>query len=201
MATSDTYRLSARSQRNDSGDDVVNVWHFRQDTTLVFDTAGEDLVAAWQNYVQTLYLGLLSTAYTLDLLEVRQVTGGSEIYQLVVSEAGTRGTDATVLPAQASCVVNWGTGFAGRRFRGRTFMPPASEGDIIDGKYESTYLAGVANFCDAMIDDMASIDIAYAVWTLVVYSTAGGIVSTQITTGAGNPNPGMHRSRRLGVGS
>jgi len=201
MALGDTYRLSVRSQRTGSGDDVVNGWHFQQDTALVFDTAGEDLVAAWVDYCSPLYLGLMSTMYTLDLIEVRQVTGGNEIFQSTVSLPGTRGTDATVLPAQTSCVVNWATGQAGRRFRGRTFMPPASEGDIIEGVFESTYLAGVANFVTAMVDTMNSVSIDYAIWTLVVHSTAGAPISTVVISGAGNPNPAQRRSRRIGVGS
>lgn len=201
MATGDVYRLAVRSQRTGSGDDVVNGWHFRQDTALVLDSAGEDLVAAWTDYCQGLYLGLMSTIYTLDLYEVRQKTGGVEVYVQPTSEAGTRGTDATVLPAQSSCVINWGTGLAGRRFRGRTFMPPASEGDIVEGRYEPTYVSGVSNFVTAMIDDMSSVSIDYAIWTLVVFSTVGSPTDTDVTVGQVNTNPAQRRSRRLGVGS
>jgi len=201
MSVGDIYRLSVRSQRTGSGDDVVNGWHFRQFNPLVFDTAGEDLIGAWENYCQDLYLGLMSTIYVLDLFEVRQIVGGNEIFQQTVSRVGTRGTDATVLPAQTSCIVNWQTGLAGRRFRGRTFMPPASEGDIVEGLFESTYLAGVDNFIAAMITDMASIGIEFASWELVVHSTAGAPTSTNVISGSGNPNPGQRRSRRIGVGS
>jgi len=201
MAVGDIYRLSARSQRTGSGDDVVNGWHFRQANPLVFDTAGEDLIAAFEEYCETVYLGLMSTLYILDLYEVRQITGGNEIFQSAVSRPGTRGTDSTVLPSQTACIINWQTGLAGRRFRGRTFMPPASEGDIVEGQFESTYLGGVADFIALMIDDMASISVTFASWELVVHSTAGAPTSTTVITGAANPNPGVHRSRRIGVGS
>ena len=201
MAVDDVYRLSVRSQRTGSGDDVVNGWHFRQDAPLVLDSAGVDLVSAWISYCQALYLGLMSTIYTLDLYEVRQVVGGDEIYVQPTSEAGTRGSDASVLPAQSSCIINWGTGKAGRRNRGRTFMPPASEGDIVEGLYESTYLSGVANFVTAMLDDMGSVTIDFAAWTLVVFSQAGAPTATPVTAGLVNPNPGQRRSRRIGVGS
>lgn len=201
MAIGDNYRLSVRSQHNSTFDDVVNGWHFTQLSALVFDTPGEDLIAAWANYCSATYLGSMSVNYTLDLFEVRQVTGGNEITQAAVSLAGTRGTSATQLPPQVSCVVNWGTGLAGRRFRGRTFMPPASEGDVVDGRFEPTYISGVENFALAMIQDMPSINVNFAQWELVVFSTAGAPTATPIVTGVPNTNPATRRSRRFGVGS
>lgn len=201
MAVGDIYRLSARWQREVTGDDVVNVWHFRQDAPLVFDTAGEDLVAAFRNYCEPTYFAITSSIYVLDLYEVRQATGGFEIYQEVVSVPGTRGTDVTVLSAATSCVLNWRTGLAGRSNRGRTFMPPTAEGDLDTGQFIPGYLDGVNAFADAMIDDMSSLNILFSVWRLVVFSQVGGPHGTDITSYFANPNPAKMGSRRLGVGS
>jgi len=208
MALGDIYRLAMRWQHVTSGDDVVNVWHFQQNSLLILDTPAEDLLQAFTEEVITLYSGLTSPLYLLDLITVRQITGGIEIFEIGASTLGERGTTATGLPGQVACVVSWRTGLAGRRRRGRTYMPPAAEEDLNAGRWIAGYVAGVTNFGNGMVTGMATATIGHASWLFGVWSVPQTVpppdpptLFTPITSFIIDPVPGTMRSRRVGSGS
>jgi hypothetical protein len=208
MAIGDIYRLSARWENNLTQDDIVNVWHFRQDQVTIFDTAGEDLVGAFIEECVPVYAALVAASYTLNLFSVRQVEGGEEIYEEAVSIPGTRGTAATQLPSTVACVLSWKTGLAGRRRRGRTYMPVTVEGDIDTGQFITAYLDGVDAFALNMIDDMQNNSLTHANWAFGIWSAPQTIplptpptLFTDVTQGIARSNPGTIRSRRAGSGS
>jgi len=208
MAVGDIYRLAARWQHVGSNDDVVNVWHFRQQSGLIVDTPGGDLVQAFVDAAVTLYAGLTSVLYTLDLITVRQVQGGEEVFETAADYPGQRGVSATGLPGQLSCVLSWRTGLAGRRRRGRTYMPPAAEEDLNAGQWISGYIAGVTNFADAMRDDMNTVTLTHAAWQLGIWSVPNSdppadplTLFTPVTTWIIDSVPGTMKSRRIGSGS
>jgi hypothetical protein len=208
MAINGIYRLSARWENNLTGDDIVNVWHFRQDEITILDTPGEDLVQAFVTECIPVYAALVAASYTLNLFSVRQVEGGEEIYEEAVSHPGTRGTAATQLPSTVACVLSWKTGLAGRRRRGRTYMPVTVEGDLDTGQFIAAYLDGVDAFALNMIDDMATGTVGHAAWAFGIWSAPQTVplptpptMFTQVTQGIARANPGTVRSRRAGSGS
>ena len=201
MAEGDVYRLSALWEHEASGDDVVNVWHFVQDSALILDTPGEDLVGAFQANVETLYAGIVHVNYTLTKYSVRRVQGNTEAFDLLVSVPGERGVTNDQNAAQVSGIITWTTGLTGRSFRGRTYLPPTSEGDVSGGLFSSTYYPeGMSNFAEAMIVDMSLVTIEFAAWILTVWSPTLE-QQTPVTGFVARQVPGVQRKRRIGVGS
>lgn len=200
MAIGDVYRLSCRSQRSASGDDAVNVFHFRQETLLILDTPAEDLVGAFIVECELAYRNCFNPAYVLDLYTVRQVTGGTEAFEQSASAAGNVGSAANQLAAQVSGIISWKTGQAGRSKRGRTYLPPSDEAEISSGEWISDYFTRADSFITSMIDGMSFADLTHAGWTLGVWSEVL-TEFTPITTGQLRSVPGTQRKRRLGVGS
>lgn len=197
MAIGDWYRLIVRF--NDIGDlnTVINTLAFRQETGLVLDEAGEDLIGAYRDIIEPAYLPLVSSQLYIRKYTVRGITDPLYIYESAdLTEQGTAGGEG--LPPQCSAVVTLRTGAAGRSRRGRSYLAPTSEGGTAGGVLDPAYIASV----NAMFSDMLPLGggLEFAQWALGVWSdvlAAGRIVLTV------TPQPVMatQRRRRLGVGS
>ena len=200
MAVGDVYRLSVQFEREVSADDAVNVFHFRQGSGTIFDTPGEDLVEAFIDQIQPTYVAIVSSAYDLVRYAVRQVTGGLEVYEQGTLVDCTRGTDETQLPAQSTCVISWRSGLAGRSRRGRTYLPPTAEGDIVSGVFDTAYLDGVEAMAGDIIAMAQSGGVSYGNWEFGIWSETLGTF-TPVTFALVRSVPATQRRRRLGVGS
>jgi len=65
--------------------------------------------------------------------------------------AGTSG--ATALPRQASGLISWKTNLAGRKFRGRTYIPfPATTSDTGNGIPTAGYITALSSFATALLN-------------------------------------------------
>lgn len=109
---------------------------------------------------------------------------------------GTGG--ATLAPTQSSLVIHWGTQMAGRKFRGRSYLPFPSTGDMnADGTPTTSYISR----CTTM---MAT----YATWgpvtgaggttsvVLVIYHRVGGGFD-QVVLGTNTQKFGTQRRRGM----
>jgi len=197
MAVGDWFRLIIKF--NDTGDlnTVINTLAFRQETGLVLDEEGEDLIGAYRDAVEPLYLPLVSTQLFLRKYTVRGITDPLYIYESAdLSEQGSAGGEG--LPPQNSGVVTLRTGVAGRRNRGRSYLAPSGEGSQAGGVFISGYIDAV----NAMFAELMPLGggLEFATWSLGVWSevAAAGRIVTTVT-----PQPVMatQRRRRLGVGS
>jgi len=197
MAIGDWFRLIVRF--NDTGDlnTVINTLAFRQNTSLIFDEEGEDLVEAYKAVIEPQYLPLVSSQLYLRKYTVRGITDPLYIYESAdQSEQGSAGGEG--LPPQCSCCTTLRTGIAGRRNRGRSYLAPTGEGATAGGVYISGYIDAV----NAMFADMMPLvdGVLTATWELGVWSdlNSAGRVVTSVTP---QPVVATQRRRRLGVGS
>lgn len=197
MAIGDWYRLIVKF--NDTGDlnTVINTLAFRQETGLVLDEAGEDLIGAYRDIIEPQYLPLVSSQLFLRKYTVRGITDPIYIYESAdLSEQGSAAGEGQT--PQNSCVVTLRTGAAGRSRRGRSYLAPASEGASGGGVFISGYIDAV----NAMFADMIPLGggLEFAEWALGVWSEvlAAGRIVTTVTP---QPVVATQRRRRLGVGS
>jgi len=197
MAIGDWFRLIVRL--NDIGDlnTVINTLAFRQDTGLVLDTEGEDLVGAYRDIIEPAYLPLISSQLYIRKYTVRGITDPLYIYESAdLTEQGTAVGEG--LPPQDSCCVTLRTGVAGRRNRGRSYLAPTSEGGQTGGVLDPAYISAV----NAIFSDMLPLGggLEFAEWQLGVWSEVAAAGRAVLTV---TPQPVMatQRRRRLGVGS
>lgn len=197
MAVGDWYRLIIRL--NDIGDlnTVINTLAFRQETSLILDSEGEDLVGAYRDIVEPQYIPLVSSQLYFRKYTVRGITDPLYIFESDdITVQGTAGGQG--LPPTDSCVVTLRTGVAGRRNRGRSYLAPTGEGGQAGGVLDPAYISAV----NAMFGDMLPLGggLEFATWSLGVWSevASAGRIVTSVT-----PQPVMatQRRRRLGVGS
>lgn len=198
MAVNSIYRLSIESFGGTGNSDVVNVFHYKALDATIFDTQVEDLIQAWQAEVQSLYLALMCSNFALARLVVRGVTNPTEGADFSYSpvEAGTR--EATNLPNQNAALVLWKTGLIGRRFNGKSYLPPAGEGDNNQGVLVAGYQTSINNFAAAAIE--MGDGITTARYGLVVHSVVGS-ADTIVTSHSIMTEFRTQRRRRAGVGS
>lgn len=193
MAVGDFYRLIVQSSLTGEDNILVNTFTFRQGLALVFDTPEEDLVQAWIASGETLYRGTFTGATGVDLLSVVPLPGGVVTFQ--EARPHTLGTQAgETIPFQIAALISYRTALLGRRGRGRTYLPPASETNVTSGRFNATYLGAVSAFAEALMPLQNGI--LTAAWELAVWSEtleAGNVVVSYQTHNV----PATQRSRRL----
>lgn len=103
-----------------------------------------------------------------------------------VAGTGTGGASA----AQLAEVVSWRTPFAGKSFRGRTYLGPIAVSALTGGILSTPVTTAVQNAANALI----AASNAAANWSLVVRSTKLN-VSTVVTSGVANSKVETQRRR------
>ena len=182
MAVGDVYRLAVHWRRLAFPHTAVNVFHFKQTDALILDSPGEDLVGAFQDKVEPHYLSLVTDYITIFRYTVSKAPTFAIEYE--ISVPGTPGSlTGQPLPARTSACINWRTATPGRRGRGRTFLPPASEGTSAGNGPESGYISTAGNFINAMITTMAASGLEFAAWEFQVWSELDAVARV-VTNGS-----------------
>jgi hypothetical protein len=200
----DIFRLAAVGE-GAQGQQLVNVWHYRQETLTIFDEPGEDLAEAWNADLLTLYLATFSGGAAINTLQVRGVSDPTYGYDFDVAghPVGTSGSGEE-LPPQNAAVVTWKTGLIGRSFRGRTYFWPMAEANQQRGSISAGYSAALQAFGDAARVIGDSIDTAR--WRMVIHSTVhNGVVrpepvDTPVIQAVVRPLVCIQRRRKAGAG-
>lgn len=168
MSVGDTYEIALRWEQLDGTLALMNVWHFRQESAIVQPTASRDLnTAVRQGAIPTL-LPVVPNAFrtqTANIFNIDNPTEGE-----VVTGAFLTGTaTGDVIPMQTGPLVHWLTGFRGRSYRGRSFLPPTVEASVLSqGVIEPTALTIYADFAADLINIPATG--THGEWQLMVYS-------------------------------
>lgn len=195
MATGDIVRLSIESLFNGETT-VVNVFHYRQETELILDTPAEDVIQAWVGGAQPTYLAAISEGNVLQVARAVQLTGAPlTIAEVELTGSGTRA--GTGLTPQSSPCISWRTGIAGRRNRGRTYMPPVPQTDNNAGVIGAGLVAALQDFVDDAI--LIGDGITTADWQLVVWSSIT-LAGVEVTEGRVPAIFNTQRRRVRGVG-
>jgi len=168
MAIGDLYKLSCIWNRSPSEQVIVNEFVFRQDTALILDTPEEDLVQAFTNEVQDLYVALVTDF--LSLITYRVALLPANDASLIQSVGVAGGSTGDPLPSYTSQFVRARTANFTRSGRGGFYLPPTVESANTNGVPNSGYTTPIGTMCDALIDDMSTADLAHGAWSWVVYS-------------------------------
>jgi hypothetical protein len=172
---------------------ATNIFHVDGFGIPVSSTDVDDIATAfatWDAGIETVRQG----SSVLSMIRVREVGGpGGPVHERPQSNAGTGTGDA--LPLQIAMVCTWRTASAGRRFRGRTYLPHSHTNALSDsGNGYPVWSNGakgtVAAAADQLITDVS------AIGGVLVVASAAGSVNTPITNGQVGSIPDTQRRRR-----
>ena len=96
-------------------------------------------------------MSIMATSYSVLLVEATDrfaVGGAYGSFTPLTNLTGVKSTDA--LPASVADVISWRTGFAGRSYRGRTYLPGWVDGDA-NG---STFITAATSLASALATDL-----------------------------------------------
>jgi len=131
------------------------------------------------NSVGTLLLPFMSPVVLYDNVLVRGLSSIIDLSATSNTNSGVGTSGGTVpLPNNVSYCVTHRTGLTGRSARGRTYMPPITEADILgDNTVTTAYITGILAFFTSLTADALS-----AGWHFVILSrqTAGVVRPTAI---------------------
>ena len=177
-----------------------NTFYVRQVVPAFSGDIFNDIWQTWDGAVKASYLALFSNFFTLQGLRVAQIDDsvkGLPSQTLTLSGTGTRTVTGDYLPGQNAAVLEFNTGFSGRRGRGRNFIGQLTEGDQNGGTISNTLATLMTTYGNTLRTtfDGGSAVAEHVVFTLVT-NTVARVTSVQ-------PKLPVYtqRRRRLGVGS
>lgn len=194
---------------------VVNIHHFecRVDGNLanVTEAILNNLISAWREECESLYLAPLSQQYSLRKLTARSVVAPVLIAEYTYSNPPVGGQTIDSMANQVAAIISWRTGIAGRRYRGRTYVSGLPEQAMTGGQIEQ----GTLNALTLYANELAVMDDGLGgSFQLCIVSDpdshlpqptpppgkrqATYDIATQYII---RPIPGTQRRRRIGVGS
>lgn len=182
MAVGDVYRLAVQLRRETDPFTCVNVFHLRQEAPLILDTPGEDLVDAFRSIVETDYLNLFTNLLTIYRYSVAKAPLFLTEYFVDVVVPGALTGEG--LPPRTSAVITWRTADLTRRGRGRTFLPPATEGSSTGSGVTGGYLADMQDFISKYLTVLPADIITHAGWLPGIWSTADQLFKPIISSTA-----------------
>lgn len=194
----DVYRCSVRMATPFG--DHVNTFHVRQVVTAFTGDVFADIHTTWDGAVKPSYRALFPASFIIKSFRVGQRDDkilGLPAVAYSHNDAGLRAPTGDALPPQAAALLILDTGFTGRRGRGREFIGGTYEQDQAGGIYNSTYLALVQAYGDALRTNFkAGSSVAeLGIFTLV----SNSFIAVTATTTAQAVY--TQRRRRTGVGS
>lgn len=156
----------------------LNVLHYKCTATVGGPFTEQDVVAAFKTNVSAKYIGLINNQAKFNGTTLRKWLSpnwGAYYYSGVLL-TGTAGVDA--LPRQSAGIVSWRTPNAGRRGRGRTYIPFPAEADNDTDAIPSTgYITNVVALANRLINTGAMVITGanVATFALLVYSRDLGV--------------------------
>lgn len=172
MAIGDTYRLTVVTGREDLPVTCVNHFYFQQANALIFDTPGQDLVAAWQNYCESTYRALFTNFLVMRRYSVGKAPSFETEHEFTFTTTVAGIGTGEPLPPRTSGLLSLRTPTLSKRGRGRNYLPPATEADNGNGKPTAAYITKMNNLGIAIMEDMPSINVLFAIWVPQMWSKA-----------------------------
>lgn len=177
-----------------------NTFHLRQSLASFTGDIFDDIKVTWDGAVKASYLALFSSSFTLEAMRVAQVDDslkGLPAETLTLTGSGTRTVSGQAQPGQLAGVLEFNSGFSGRRGRGRNFIGEMFEGDQNIGVVESALRTLYETYGNTL---RTTFDGVSAVGELVVFTLVTNQVAPVLSVRAKLPVY-TQRRRREGVGS
>jgi len=200
MAIGDIFKLAVVWKTVDERSTFVNTFHYRQETPLVFDEPGEDLVQAFISEALPAYRAMVTSIAQVVQYSVYGITNPLYIYE--ESPAPVAGlVSGEALPLQNAAIITWRTGLAGRSRRGRTYLPPTGESQQNGGVLLASFLTLMNSFAeDASLLNPLTVNPLIATWQLGVWSETYQYFNP-VTSHIARQTIATQRRRRAGSGS
>lgn len=175
----------ARLRGSIHGQETINVWHFATNSAL---GGGADvallvaLAAAIMQCVETVLLPAVTQDWNVTDVETQYigtVTGGTTTDPIVQGPAGPGvGQLSSTSVSFAATLMQLRSGVAGKRGRGRSFMPPPGESEVASSTIDNPTITLFVAFMNCLLGKFTGVG-ATTDWRLGVYSkkTAGGLFS------------------------
>lgn len=181
--------------------DHVNTFHVRQQTpNPAGGDAFQEIKDLWDANVKGSYLALFDTAFSVRSLRVQQVDGnikGLPSQAFVLTGSGTRVEATERLPGQLAALIDYQSGFSGRRGRARQFIGVLHEGDQNQGVVSSALVTLLNTYGGTLLNTYGISSTSYP---LVGYIQVTNEV-VDIKTATAKTAVYTQRRRRLTVGS
>lgn len=141
MSQNDILRVVVR-YHGGTGEELINTFHYKQSAGAVTFTVGQmsDLAAVFEDVLVAAILACCSTSVVYDETSAELITGdGANQIGFSSVLGGAMGDSAgTTGSIERSLVVRKLTGLAGRKYRGRVFIPaPCVEAFDVDGAFNT----------------------------------------------------------------
>ena len=175
----------ARLRGSIHGQETINVWHFATNSAL---GGGADvallvaLAAAIMQCVETVLLPAVTSDWNVTDVETQYigtVTGGTTTDPVVATPVGAGvGQLGPTSVSFAAALMQLRTGVAGKRGRGRSFLPPPGEAQIANSTIDDPTLTLFVAMLNCILGKFTGVG-ATTDWRLGVYSRkqASGLFS------------------------
>lgn len=189
----------AKLQGEIHGQQTINVWHFATNSAL---GGGADvalllaLATAIMQCVETVLLPAVTQDWNVTDVTTQYmgtVTGGTTTDPTVLGPSGSGvGQLGPTSVSFAAALMQLRSGVAGKRGRGRSFLPPPGEAQIANSTIDDPTLTLFVAFMNCLLGKFVGVG-ATTDWRLGVYShkTAGGIF--------GNFDAAFHEVKQLSM--
>lgn len=164
------------------GQQTVNVFHFGTDLTAndagALDTILLQLATALLLCVTEQLLGAVTQDWTVEKVDAKRIFPVLSDPIEATAPAGTVGTDAVTDVSFSASLLSIKTGSAGRRGRGRVFLPPPGKGNVIQSSMDSTIQDQLVAFATCLAEKFMGVS-PTSDWHLGVFSRkdASGLFS------------------------
>lgn len=206
-----TAGAQARINGTIHGQQTVNVLNFATNSVILdagaLDTLLLQLAVALLECVETTLLDAVTIDWKAVSVDAKRIYPATSDPIVATADPFSTGTLPTTSVSFASTLLSLRTGAGGRRGRGRMFLPPPGEANILNSGVDSTTLAAIAAFAACVATKFLGVS-ATTDWRLGVLSrvTAGPTLAAfdtgfrQVTSLNPVANMACMRSRKVGHG-
>lgn len=152
-SVNDIYELRIRGSQQ--GQEIINTLHFKSAVVGTDASIQQDLIDTWQAAAQTQWLAMMWAPYVLGDVSAQRVCGSLPLPAAsseIVNTAGSRGAVAAggASPPWMAALIRERTGFAGRSYAGRTFVPIQAEVDCDGVSLHAVYVPLITAYVTAL---------------------------------------------------
>jgi len=130
------------------GSQRINVWHYKNTSGITAPSVAQllEIGTNFWSFINVLYTGLANINTNFEAVVVRDLQAvGANVATYTIPQPHPGTQSGTADPANASLVISWRTGRAGRAYRGRTYLFGLSEASTVGSMVNSTYLTNAAS--------------------------------------------------------
>lgn len=197
-AVGNLYRVSVGAST--SNGQHINTIYLKQKAIPANNDIYQTIHDEWVANIQPSYLACFSSLFSLTAIRIQQTDDnikGLPSQTLALTGLGQRAVTGDRLPGQLAAIIQFDTGFAGRRGRGRNFLGFLYEADQASGNLDSAVRGIFGTYGTALTSVFGASHptLQFVVWTKVT-NTMTPVISTQVKTPVYT-----QRRRRAGVGN